>query len=229
VARNLTLPKDRLSDLKTLVDLGPDGLRRVTKSLLALKPFPLVLPEFRRSLEDLFVEQQDIVTALVRLLLHFYRLRLFNGWTAKEIVEALRAAVNRAKETAWSPDHRKRWGAIEEPLIELLNIEQISVLAKALDLTYAHPHLFSAARILTDVRPVFSEDARSINAAVVSFALHLDFYGPEGSRSLALGMDRKDVEELQRKCQRAITKAETAKAVISDKVGIPVALPEAEA
>ena len=103
---------------------------------------------------------------------------------------------------------------IREPFKDLLSLDNVKIVAKALDLHYDYANLFQSARVVTDIRPLFDDDGTKIKAAVVSFTLRLYFDNREGDHSLSLALDEADVQELMKQCERALVKAKTAKSLM---------------
>ena len=77
------------------------------------------------------------------------------------------------------------------------------------------------ARIITDIRPIFNDDATDIDASVISYTLRLNYDNPEGNHSLSIAMDESDIEELIQQCNRAFSKAQLSKDRMRNTAGIP--------
>ena len=66
-------------------------------------------------------------------------------------------------------------------------------------------------RLITDLRPVFDDEAEKIVRMSASFVLSIDFYASGHYHSMDLALDLADVSKLGEQCTRAQKKAETIK------------------
>jgi len=83
--------------------------------------------------------------------------------------------------------------------------------ARALDVFFQRVNPFCRARILTDLRPVFTRDASSIIGAMEIHTLAITHHEivshyELGDREIFLSLDRDDLLELKRLCERALEK-----------------------
>ena len=114
-----------------------------------------------------------------------------------------------------------RWHDAEPLFTELLLSPAVRVVASILDLTYEYENLLQVARVITDVRPVFSDDAKNVEAAVVSHTLRIRYDSTEGNHSISIAMDENDIRDLENQCKRAIQKAQTARGLMADQAKVP--------
>lgn len=133
---------------------------------------------------------------------------------AGEVCDALRISGKvEAKEVDWS--------SFMQDLTALLSCDKtFGVAAKALDIRQQNPHVYCNARILTDIRPVFTDDpAEGPNAAFVVHTLRISTH-EEGDFSTVkdffLSLDADDLKELRRLIDRAVTKEAALKSLIED-------------
>lgn len=96
--------------------------------------------------------------------------------------------------------------------------ETFGVTAKALDIRNQQPHVYCDARILTDIRPVFKDDATDgPTAAFVTHTLLISTHD-EGdfstSKDLFVSLDADDLKELRRLVDRAAAKEEALKSLL---------------
>ena len=90
-----------------------------------------------------------------------------------------------------------------------------------MELSYEHPNIYQNGRILTDLRPLFSDNADEIEAAVVTHTLRLQFDSLQGRHEICIVLDDTDVRDLAVQCQRAVAKGLTVQKLMSTKAGIP--------
>jgi hypothetical protein len=85
--------------------------------------------------------------------------------------------------------------------------------AKAIDLMSEQEHPLTAARILTDVRPIFGPGVNDgPQGAVVFQVLKVDHYTDGHRSTIAFALDNADLLELKKTVDRAIAKTESLKA-----------------
>ncbi len=95
-------------------------------------------------------------------------------------------------------------------LVEYLSCESLSVAAKALDIQSEQLATYGDARILTDIRPIFSADAKvKPGSALVTHALRISYFTSRRREDFFVAMDNDDLDDLQEALNRARDKAAT--------------------
>lgn len=96
-------------------------------------------------------------------------------------------------------------------LDRLLRAEAIVTTAAAADLLVQHEHPYRGARIISEIRPVFSQNVEEDpRAAVLIHTLQIGHWNADGSPDgLDIALDHADLHELHKVVERAMTKAET--------------------
>jgi hypothetical protein len=106
---------------------------------------------------------------------------------------------------------------LEGQLTRLLSIETIQLGQNASSLQQEHERLFADARVVSDIRPVFSVDPdEPPSAAVIVHTLRIDYSSsnePNGQYYFAL--DEDDLESLLKHLTRAKAKSKTLKSLLS--------------
>lgn len=147
----------------------------------------------------------------MRQLLTLSRLRLLYQWTGEDVVGAVVAGNQEAK---------RHLAPIRAPLVEMLSSSALLTFTKTMDLTYEHDHLFESAKIITDIRPVFAEDASDIVAAVITYTLTLGYYSGGKYRRLSIAMDSKDLQKMGEQCARAEKKGVRVQALVQSGLAV---------
>jgi len=128
----------------------------------------------------------------------------------EELLEGLHQSIVTSQ--SWSEEDISRWKKLEPQLLSLFSLRTLEIVVKAMDLAYDYSNLLQTTKILTDIRPVFNEDASAIQGAVISYTLRIYFSTLQGSsESLSLALDEDDIKKLIKNCDRALEKAQTAK------------------
>lgn len=156
------------------------------------------------------LDRPDSVRSLMNVLMSLVTLRRQRDLNAKELLEGLHHGI--VSSGAWSDEELSRWKELEPSLRELFSSPSLWSVVKALDLSYDYSNLLQTAKILTDIRPIFNDEATLICGSVVSYTLRLYYSTLAGeSKSLSIALDEKDVNKLRELCDRALRKAQTAK------------------
>ena len=206
----LVLQVEDLHDLSIIRDLGAETIQVIINKLSSLDPPPLRPSDLHQTLNEILPNRSNEVNSVMRQLMCLYTIRRMHDLSAKDLLEGLLHSIA-TSEPCWTEDEISRWRALEPQLNNLFSLPNVSTIVKALDLAYDYTDLLQDVKILTDIRPVFNEDASGILGALVSFTLRLSLDGREGRKSLSITVDEKDVEKLKQICDRALKKAETAK------------------
>ena len=210
MATQLRLQRHQLADLQLIRDIPPPSLGKVLEQLNKLGSTPVRPTKLRAALCLALPEQERVVDAMLRQVLSLSGLMRQAGLDSHELFDALREALEPHK-SEWSNDEVTRWSEIEAPFRSVLETEAVALSTKALDLSYAHAHLFQRARILTEIRPIFDESATSIKGSVVGHTLLINFDDCEGEHLLHLAVDENDIRLITEECDRALRKSGTAR------------------
>ncbi len=211
----------QLADLQAIRDLGPEKLHRVLLEIQAVSAAPLSPEEIHALIDRALGTSEAASDALLRQMLS---LNAFAGQLdlhSDEVFSGLLAGL-RSPKTKWTDQDVARWEAVADHVKRLADLEVIRLSAKALNLAYEHAQLFKRARIMTDIRPVFSDDADTMSGAVVSHTLLLHYDSAKEDRILSLALDETDIRSLQKQCDRALKKSNTARALLEGAVKISV-------
>lgn len=108
---------------------------------------------------------------------------------------------------------------VRRRLKALLATRGVELLGRGLDLLAEHEHLLVQARIVSDVRPLFSQiDPNEVQGAVIGHVLRLTFARGE-PRSIDVGIDASDLIELRDAVERAVKKESRLSEVVTTATG----------
>jgi hypothetical protein len=209
--------KHQLADLKRISELEATALSGVQQSLADLKK-PALHPE--ELLSTVRNELGDDAEPVVRQLLSLYGLIRRSGSTVEDVISGVRDAISQQGQDVGL--ELTAWSNVEGVFQSLLQDRNVRLAAAAIELSYDYANLLQRTKILTDIRPLFNEVGDEIEAAVVSYTLRLHFSTSEGDHELSVALDESDVKMLRAQCDRAITKANTARSLVVDSCNIPV-------
>jgi len=156
----------------------------------------------------------DIVDALYSL----YHVREFSEVTPSrflnDLLDTLRRQDFGLKEPADLSHARERFK-------RLLNITTLNTLSKAIKLQRDGERLYCDAKILSDIRPVFGDDAsQGPISAVITHTLKLGYHDGGDHKEFFIVLDTQDLLDLGEVIERAHQKAETLEALL-EKSGLP--------
>ena len=210
MAIKITPRSDQFLQLAILRDLDTEILEQII-STISSPEISLISPdELRNCLSHVLPKKTLEVVAISKLLIALYTLSRQRHLTPDELLQGLLVGIQ-SSEANWTTEQLSRWENAQPILNKLLSIENIKTIVKALDLSYDYANLFQNAKVLTDIRPIFDNDASEIKGATISFTLRLYYDNLEGSKNISIALDAKDVTALMETCSRAIKKAESAK------------------
>jgi hypothetical protein len=166
--------------------------------------------------------------ALMRQLMGLRGLMMRRDIDSKSLVEGLSHALHQSFQRNPQTDQTELHAAciqlVERDFPKLLDSQLFAITAKAARLAYDFASLLRNARVITDVRPVFSNETDAdpdIVGTVVSHVLRLDYENADQKHSLSIVLDQLDVHKLRDACDRAINKADAIEKKMKS-VGIPV-------
>src|SRR4030042_12473 len=208
----LSLRPEQLKDLAVIRDIGPEKLMLIVEKLSVLCPPPVHPSDLQNAINEVLEGPDRLLEAhtIVGQLISLYSIRRMRGLSAQEVLDGISYGISTAK-VGWDAEGISRWKDVTSQLRDLLSLTSVWNVVKGLELSYDYPNLFQNVKILTDIRPIYDEDASEIQGSIISDNLRIYYDTFSGGNSLSLAMDEKDVKKLMKVCERALKKAETAK------------------
>ncbi len=215
----LAIPEDDrkyLINLFTLFQLKQD-LRDAFLKAIQEEPISH-LNDFTRIFQKITKVKYQQADEIIRVLSLIYD----SFDTSGEEIEAFASAlVNAFKESAGKrvKASGKDYKAFEEFFKKFLSFHDIfGVKAKVFRLMPQHQHLFIRSELYSDIRPVFKHGDPGIrpSAAVIVHSLKLVYQEGAETKDFYLGLDEDDLQQLKATIERAISKHECLKLMISD-------------
>jgi hypothetical protein len=214
----LQLGTHQIRDFGVIREIDEGRLKEVVKKTSGISPLPLKPATLLSVVTKAFEGDKAKAEAVVRQCLSLNGLMRQTGIDADSVIEGVRLGL--AADSNWSIEERSKWETLEPTFRDLLAIDAFRIVAKSIELSYDYANLYRRGRILTDIRPLYTNDATEIVGAVVSYTLRLRYDNDEGDRDLSLAMDESDIRQLQEQCNRALNKAKTARALMEDKAKV---------
>lgn len=155
------------------------------------------------------------------LLLTFFRLaRTVSQLSSEERNETKATILRHVMDDAVDSERGQKF---EKRVERILQAKSIEITGKAHSVYLDHANTFYAARTLSELRPVFSDDGLEPTAAVLVHQLKLVYHaGPEMElNEIFIAVDRNDLEGIKSVIERAIAKHEKLEALTS-KLELPL-------
>jgi hypothetical protein len=208
MAFRLLLHPDQLNELGIIRDLGAEKIQSIAAAFTDLTP-PAIRPsDLRRALYIVFPEDPFKADIVLRQIMSLYTLKRQRDLSVDDLLDGLQHGIESGD---WSTEQISKWRDLRPQLYDLLSLPTVQAVVKVLDLSYDYTNILQNINILTDIRPIFNEEATTIEAAIVSYTLRLYFTSLDGSKSLSIALDEEDVNKLLQSCQRSLNKAKTSK------------------
>ena len=219
----LRLGKDAQNGLLLIGRIPAEAVGDLCKKLAQIRLSDLSDENIRNavseipSLSELSSKDRGVLSEAV-MGFHYAR-ATFEGETEllpEVIVDSLREQLL-ATDKATSPDEGF-CSRLSANLKLILGVDALRVKQKALSLAVSQERLFTSCRILTDIRPVYSDvgdEPIDISAAFVFHTLKISFIEDDESKDFYISLDADDLEKLKSDVDRAVNKGNVAKQAIS--------------
>ncbi|MGA8029350.1 MAG: hypothetical protein WB992_19590 [Bryobacteraceae bacterium] len=119
-----------------------------------------------------------------------------------QAIEAMRSSGK--PELFVSPEKQS---GVAATLKALLSIESLRLASKALGLKTDHERLFCGVKIITDIRPVFSNVQRKPTRVMIGHTLKLEYHENGVHKELYIALEPDDIPKLKTVLERAEAKA----------------------
>lgn len=148
--------------------------------------------------------------ALIDALLTLYIIKANNKKSASELAAEVAANLACDLESKSENEKNESFDRLNARLLKLLSVPSLELCAKATGLQGEYDQIFVAARILTDIRPIFGNniEEQPINALIVH-NLKIEFLDSGVLKEIFFALDGKDLIALTEETNRAKTKQET--------------------
>lgn len=152
----------------------------------------------------------EITEALVSL----YMVLIYTNDPPSEFADELVEAIDESEAEELRLPEESRNSA-QERLTQFLGIDSIVVSAKAEGIMHEHDNVFSMARVLTDIRPIFGLNAEEPpKAATITHMLSIHYSHGGQHREVHVALDEIDLEVMMDSLERAGKKAESLKSIL---------------
>jgi len=209
----IEIPKEELPKLKTLTELSEGNFDSFVSSLRLVKP-ALTIARFSNELANIshVFGREELITIL-RTIFALYWLKERTGLRPDALADEIVTASKRADPEQF-PEERE--SSLRNRLSVLLALDNsLGVTAKAMDAMTEHERIFRDARILSDLRPIFTGEGTTTPAAVIIHNLQISFHINGQHQEIYVALDTNDLGKLREVVDRAERKTNALEGVIS--------------
>jgi hypothetical protein len=213
----LVIPPSFVSSVKKLALFSVADFEDLTRALETAAQSGLKGTASRMGASVPGIPQADL-EPLMEAIFAFSYLRSGRDLSLEELTAEIVEAVQRFEPEKLELKEAER-ASLAERLSRLLKIDTLVIATKARDLQTDHDHIYSSARVLTDVRPVFAVEPEKGPIGFVLFHnLKLTYTSRDsrGERSLFIALDESDISNLRKVLERAETKAVAIRAKFAE-------------
>lgn len=210
----LQIPSSRKATLAKVAKMPEEELDALVRSLNELK-----LPTDKQTSLECVKEAVKTVNAtdVGETLYELYRIRETAGVSKKRFVDDLHEALRKSKNFEGIEA-----AVLRGRLTRLLDVKSLDVLSKAYAVQREQPYLYCEGRILSDIRPVFSDDVKKKPIGVVlSHTLKIVYHQDNEHREFFVALDRADLNELKDIVDRAQEKNSSIETLMK-ATGLPI-------
>jgi hypothetical protein len=207
----LNVPQEFHASLAALIDASDEFIAGFVVAVRSTTP-RLNPSRFADQVNDLFGSTELSVgtrAKLIDALFALSSLRFAHDVELEELVTDVSASI--LPDEAYG-SHRRT--VLESRLANLLECESLVLSSRGSTLQREHQHTLMESMILTDLRPVYAQDAKAIKAATIVHSLKLVYFDGPDLKEFFVALDDKDVADLKRSVLRAESKSETLKSLL---------------
>lgn len=149
------------------------------------------------------LDEED-ASSLLTFLVSAHWTRFARKWSAERVAARIASSLELTE-----PEIE----VLESRLTRLLALSDLSDISKAMDVLTDHERVFVDSRIITDVRPVFGNDATANpEVSVLVHMLKIAYQDSDGrSKAVHVALDTDDLGNLRRTVDRAMEKTNSLK------------------
>jgi hypothetical protein len=208
------IPEDYKFGIKVIIALKDSDLAKIIQ-ILNGTPVVLNVRKFNQKIFSQidFIEPQEAKN-LIDTIGSLYDLRLSLNISNEEFADEIVEVIQESSDKSLKLDE----GNVEnfkQRLSSLLDIESLSLRAKATNLIVDHQTIFRDAKLISDIRPIFGNDVEEKPiATVLIHTLKIEYVENNDLRDFHVALDDKDVTNLIALLKHTQLKAENLKGFV---------------
>ena len=201
IAKLISLPDNAIQELLSVLNETPQSL-----SLESIKVH--IISKISSIPEN---DVDEILSALDSL----YYIKSQSEVSAEDFTEQVLQAMVETENKALRLEPSLR-SLFNDRLITLMNGKLLSIVANSREMLYEQERTFGSARVLSDIRTVFSENSENTtDAAIIVHTLKIHYIQNNQHKEFFVALDTEDISFLIDTLIRAQEKEETLKAILA--------------
>lgn len=206
----LEIPKEYERGFIVIKSFSDTDIARILEVLKDAKPTSEpsdILPLLRPALPEI---RENDVQGFLETLYSLYKFRSHSDVPIDKFLADLSDAIKESENREIRTSNPDELAVLKSRLKSLLTVRALSILSKAHGLRRDFQSIFSDAKIISDIRPVWDGNVKDHpEGVVITQTLKLEYYHIGGPAELYLYMDKGDVELLISVLTRAQEKMAT--------------------
>jgi hypothetical protein len=210
---SITVPEESYEGLGILADLGREGVTELSKELSA-QPLTLDFDSVvARLAEVLDVPKPSMEALLSSALVPLNQICNRSGLNSEEFVSALNVSIRDQASSVWLDRYASQWDEVAAHLGPLFAPGRfLRAASKAIELLYERSALLLDFRLLTELRPLYDDDAARVEALILTNTLVIEYQQGNTEHSLHLSIDYDDLYLMREQLDRVLKKNALASA-----------------
>jgi hypothetical protein len=199
----LFIPEGEIPRLKRLTAMSIEDITKLGRAL-AKQEFTLDFEMLVKSTAASSGLNLEIVADAISVLWRSLMVQRRLGFAPREFLELVGVNLRERYREKWSEEDARHWSERLDCLSALVSPDgAIAIGSKAAELLLEQQLVFCRARTLTDVRPVFDQEAKSLQGFVPFHTLAVEYYESGKPCEIHIALDLNDISELRGQLERA--------------------------
>ncbi|NCT72268.1 MAG: hypothetical protein GXC75_15110 [Xanthomonadaceae bacterium] len=197
---SISVPEKQAAAINAFTKLPADTQAEIYQTLSGIPTSTAPWLAVREAIEEIVDGDTDAKALVSAIRGLFYIRRFADDKADDEFVKLAMAGISKAV----GLDARKPDQQLQSVIVNLLALKNLDLSHRAARVRFDHANHMHDALIVTDLRPIFDRGGATIEGAVVSHTLRIDFAGTsEDEQTLYLAIDGDDLDKLEAVIQRA--------------------------
>ena len=210
----IQVPKDALPDLKRIAEMDAALFDPFLHAIGEMQP-TLTHGQFASKLaEKLPNMERSAIRSILGTALSLYAIMAKDGTPLlpQELAEGIATSSLITKSKDFTSETRK---TLSSRLTKLLGFHKtLGVTSKAFDVMTEQERIYCHSRILSDIRPVFTENPETADGAVIIHNLQIAFHRCGEHEEIYIALDTNDLQQLKQVVERAEKKTAALQAML---------------
>jgi hypothetical protein len=214
-AFKLNIPREALPDLKAIAELDEHLFKTLISAIRETDPTLTQAQMSNQIREKVKLSTADISGVLGTAFVLFNLKEKARGGNAlrdQDLVDGIINSETVATSTEFSEVKKAN---LRDRLGQLVLLEKpLGITSKAFDVMTEHDRIYCGARILSDIRPVFSTNVDAAAGAVIVHTLQIGFHQMGKHQEFYVALDTNDIQTLKSVIERAEKKTVALEAIL---------------